>query len=42
MNEPFIVNGEPLMYAGDPAGSAANVVNCRCVVLYADQDDSFF
>lgn len=42
MNEPFIVDGEPLMYAGDPAGSARNVVNCRCMVLYADQEDSFF
>lgn len=36
--EPFIVMGEAMMYPGDPAGSAANVVNCRCVVLYPEAD----
>lgn len=25
---PFIVGGEPLMFPGDPAGSAGNVINC--------------
>lgn len=35
-DEPFDVDGEPMMYPGDPAGSAANVVNCRCVVLYPE------
>ena len=30
----FIVNGEPLQYPGDPNGSAANIINCRCIVLY--------
>jgi hypothetical protein len=30
VNEPFTVMGERLMYPGDPAGSAANIVNCRC------------
>ena len=34
MNEPFIVDGEELMYPGDPNGSAANVVNCRCAVVF--------
>ena len=34
MNEPFTVNGEELMYPGDPNGSAGNVINCRCVVIY--------
>ncbi len=29
-DEPFVVNGEELMYPGDPAGSAENVINCRC------------
>ena len=33
VNEPFIVGGEALQYPGDPAGSAENVVNCRCVVI---------
>lgn len=36
--EPFDVMGEAMMYPGDPAGSAANVVNCRCVVLYPEAD----
>lgn len=34
MNEAFIVDGEPLMYPGDPAGSAHNVINCLCAVVY--------
>jgi hypothetical protein len=34
MREPFIVSGEALMFPGDPAGSAANVINCRCGVAY--------
>ena len=29
-NEPFLVGGESLMYPGDPAGSAAQVIQCRC------------
>ena len=34
MDEPFIVDGESLDYPGDPTGSAANVINCRCGVSY--------
>lgn len=30
VSSPFIVGGEALMYPKDPAGSAGNVVNCRC------------
>jgi len=30
---PFQVAGELLMYPGDPAGSAGNIINCRCVEL---------
>lgn len=30
LSEPFQVCGEELMYPGDPAGNAANVINCRC------------
>lgn len=26
----FVVDGEELMYPGDPNGSAANTINCRC------------
>ena len=31
-NKKFNVGGQMLNHAGDPAGSAANVVNCRCTV----------
>jgi len=34
MDQPFIVDGESLDYPGDPSGSAANVINCRCGVSY--------
>lgn len=30
---PFTVGGEHLLYPGDPAGSAAQTVNCRCTTL---------
>jgi len=33
-NEPFDVSGENLDYPGDPKGSAGNIINCRCVLLY--------
>ena len=31
LNQHFLVDGELLMFPGDPAGSAANVINCRCI-----------
>ena len=31
VDDPFIVDGEALMYPGDDAGSAGNVINCHCV-----------
>ncbi len=34
MDEPFVVGGEALMYPGDPAGSAGNIINCRCTIYY--------
>lgn len=37
--EPFAVGGEFLMYPGDPAGSAENIVNCRCVVILREVDN---
>lgn len=39
MNEDFIVGGMPMSYAGDPKGGAVNVINCRCVIIYADEQD---
>lgn len=34
MKEPFIVSGERLRFPGDPAGSAANTIMCRCQVVF--------
>lgn len=38
MNEPFTIRGvngdEQIMYPGDPSGSAANIINCRCSVVF--------
>jgi hypothetical protein len=34
INSPFIVSGERLMFPGDPAGSAGNVIMCRCAMGY--------
>ena len=34
MKEPFVVSGEKLMFPGDPSGSAANIINCRCSVVF--------
>jgi len=33
VDEPFIVDGEKLMYPGDPDGSVDNIVNCACTML---------
>jgi len=30
LGKPFIVDGEELMYPGDPGGSPENIINCRC------------
>jgi uncharacterized protein with gpF-like domain len=32
--QPFIVDGEQLQFPRDPNGSAANVINCRCVSMF--------
>lgn len=36
-DEDFTVDGEQLAYAGDPSGSAGNIINCRCTVLYFEE-----
>jgi hypothetical protein len=38
-NSDFIVNGMPMAHAGDSRGGAKNVINCRCVILYVDEND---
>jgi len=38
LNAPFVVDGEMLDYPGDPSGSAANVINCRCAVAHVVED----
>ena len=39
MDEDFTVGGAPMSYPGDPRGGAKNVINCRCVIVYADEQD---
>lgn len=34
MDDSFRVGGEDLRFPGDPRGSAANVINCRCAIGY--------
>lgn len=39
VDEPFLVDGEELMYPRDPAGSPGNTINCSCyTVPYIDED----
>ena len=33
-NDTFLVGGMPMMFPGDPAGGAAETINCRCSVAY--------
>jgi len=39
MSEKFEVGGFKMKYAGDPAGGPANVINCRCNIVYLDARD---
>ena len=40
MDEDFMMpNGTRMGFVGDPRGGAANVVNCRCVIIYAEAED---
>lgn len=38
--ESFTVDGEGLLFPGDPSGSAGNVINCRCSMAFAFTDDA--
>ena len=33
LDDPFIVDGEELMYPGDSSGSPENVIGCQCFVM---------
>jgi uncharacterized protein with gpF-like domain len=33
LHEPFTRTGEALMHPGDSAGSAGNVIQCRCTMV---------
>jgi len=39
IDDPFIVGGKEMQYAGDPKGGASEVINCRCVVVYIEPED---
>jgi hypothetical protein len=43
MDQPFMVpstfGSEPLQFPGDPAGSAGNIINCRCTIAYVPADE---
>jgi SPP1 gp7 family putative phage head morphogenesis protein len=39
MDESYTVGGEELDYPGDPNGSPANVIQCRCAEGYLTQDE---
>jgi hypothetical protein len=36
INEDFLVGGVPMSRPGDPRGGAANVINCRCSLVYRE------
>ena len=38
-DEDFDINGTPMSFPSDPKGGAKNVINCRCVLVYVDEDD---
>ena len=42
IDSPFIVGGRPMEYTGDPNGGAANIINCRCAVIYIEPEDDVF
>jgi uncharacterized protein with gpF-like domain len=39
IDDDFIVGGKKMRYTGDPKGGASEVVNCRCVIVYTEEED---
>lgn len=39
IGQPFDVDGEPLVYPGDPGGDPENTVNCRCTIGFLTPDE---
>ena len=39
MDEDFLVGGARMRFTGDPRGGARNVINCRCTVVYVNDED---
>tara|TARA_R100001460_G_scaffold2629_1_gene8391 strand:- start:17528 stop:19483 length:1956 start_codon:yes stop_codon:yes gene_type:complete len=42
MDEAFVVDGASMQYTGDPNGGARNVINCRCVTLYIEEETTVY
>ena len=39
MDDDFLVGGARMRFTGDPRGGARNVINCRCTVVYVNDED---
>lgn len=37
--KPFFVGGQSLQYPGDPNGTAGNIINCRCKIVFTVKED---
>ena len=42
INDDFIIGGKKMSYTGDPKGGAGEVINCRCVIVYTEEEDELF
>ncbi len=42
ISDDFLVGGKKMQYAGDPKGGASEVINCRCVIAYLEDEDEVF
>lgn len=38
--QPFFVGGQSLQYPGDPNGTAGNIINCRCKIVFTIKEDA--